>query len=134
MATISTAAANAACNAVVDLVDAGTPPGYIGFYATGGTRATHLHFANTAFGLAGASDSQSAGVARLAAGTARSATASATETIATARIQNAAGTNVISAITCASPSGGNINFSSLAVTAGDTVTLSALTVTMPTSS
>jgi hypothetical protein len=127
MATLSSVARNAACDAVVDLVNAGTPPGYISFHASGGTEAVHCHFGNDAFTAAGAS---TVGQAGLFGGTAISGTATATETVATARIRNAAGTNIISAITCGT-SGQEVNLSSLAIATNDTVTISTLTVSMP---
>lgn len=54
--------------------------------------------------------------------------ADATGTAAEARIKDSSGTVIISGLTVGT-SGSNINLSSLAVTAGDTVTLSSATIT-----
>jgi hypothetical protein len=62
---LSTAARNAACNGIVDLIDGGTPPGTCPIRtgapptnvvdASSGTLLGTLTFANPAFGVAGAS-------------------------------------------------------------------------------
>lgn len=124
MATLQTGSRNAACDAVVDLIDAGTPPGKLIFATSGDVTVAALTFSNTAFSSAG---SQTVGVATAASIT--SDTNAAGGTIAKCRIQNAAAGTVM-AVTVGT-SGQEINLSSLAITAGDTVAVSALTVTMP---
>lgn len=121
MATLSTAGRNAACDAVVDLIDAGTPPGALVFRTSGDTEVATLPFSTTAFGAA------SSGVA-----TANSITSDTTATGGTttkATLQNAAGTAVITATV--GTSGSDINLSSVAIGVNDTVSVSSLTVTMP---
>lgn len=128
MATLATLTRNAACNAVVDLIDRGTPPGYLRFLASSGTVAAQLTFNSpAAFGSAATGQAS-----MLTASAVQDTDANATETVATAAIYSAAGTAVMTGITC-STSGAEINLSSLSVAIHDTVTLSSLTVTMPAS-
>lgn len=129
--SLSTAAANAACDAVVDLIDAGTPPGLLKVYggsvpananaALGGaTLLATLTFSNPAFGAA------AAGVATASAITSDTS-ADATATATFARITNAAGTVIIQMEV--GTSGSDLNLSSTAITAGGTVAVSSLTYT-----
>lgn len=123
MATLSTAGRNAACDAVVDLLDAGTPPGNLVFRTSGDVEVATLPFSTTAFGAA------STGVATAAAITSDTNATGGTTTKAT--LENAAGTAVITATV--STSGADINLSSTTIGAADTVSVSSLTVTMPAS-
>lgn len=123
MATISTAARNAACDAVVDLIDAGSPPGALVFRTSGDVEVATLPFSNPAFGAA------STGVATASAITSDTSATGGTTTKAT--LQNAAGTAVITATV--GTSGNDINLSSTTIGAADTVSVSSLTVTMPAS-
>lgn len=130
MGTLSTAVRNAACNAVVDSIDQHASAGYLRFLASGGTVVAQLTFNDPAYGNAGASV---AGRADMSTSTAvQDTNANATETVATASIYAGGGTSLITGITC-STSGAEINLSSLAISSGDTVTLSSLYVTMPAS-
>ncbi len=123
MSTLSTAARNAACDAVVDLVDAGTPPGRILLRASSTTIAT-INFENTAYGAA------STGVAT-AASFPKSATAAATGVMDNYVIENNAGTDIITGTV--GESGADINFDNNDINSGQTVTLSSLTHTQPAS-
>ncbi len=123
MSTLSTAARNAACDAVVDLVDAGTPPGRILLRASSTTIAT-INFENTAYGAA------STGVAT-AASFPKSATAAATGVMDNYVIENNAGTDIITGTV--GESGADINFDNADINSGQTVTLSSLTHTQPAS-
>lgn len=123
MATISTAARDAACNAVVDLLDAGTPPGNLVFRTSGDVEVATLPFSTTAFGAS------STGVATAAAITSDTSATGGTTTKAT--LENAAGTAVITATVATSAA--DINLSSTVIGAADTVSVSSLTVTMPAS-
>lgn len=129
--SISTAARNAACDAVVDLVDAGTPPGLLKIYggsvpadvnaALGGaTLLGTLTMSTTAFGSA------SSGVATAAA-ISSDTSADATATATFFRITNAAGTAIIQGNV--GTSGADLNLSSVAITAGGTIAVSSLTYT-----
>lgn len=131
---ISTVARNAMVDALVDLLDAGTPPGEL-FIRTGaepaattdadsGTLLATLTFSTTAFGAA------SSGTAT--ADTITSDTnAAATGTAAHFRAKNAAGTTVFQGTV--GTSGADINFDSVSIIAGGTVAISSLTVTQPAS-
>lgn len=123
MATLSTAGRDAACNAVVDLLDAGTPPGNLVFRTSGDVEVATLPFSNPAFG------NSATGVATAGAITNDTNATGGTTTKAT--LENAAGTAVITATV--GTSGANINLSSTTIGAGDTVSVSSLTVTMPAS-
>jgi hypothetical protein len=131
--SISTAARNAACDAVVDLVDAGTPPGLLKIYQNGGanpadvnaalggaTLLATLTMSNPAFGAA------ANGVATAGAITSDTS-ADATGTAHFARITNAAGTAIIQMEI--GTSGSDLNLSSTAITIGGTVAVSAYTYT-----
>lgn len=132
---ISNVARSAAADAVVDLIDAGTPPGTLRV-ATGsaptnttdadsGTTLATLTFSNTAFGAA------SNGVA-----TANSITSDTnvdnSGTAAHFRAKNAAGT-VIFQGTCGT-SGSDINWDNNVFVAGGTAAISSMTYTQPSGS
>lgn len=123
MATLSTAGRDAACNAVVDLLDAGSPPGNLVFRTSGDVEVATLPFSNPAFG------NSSTGTAT--AGSITSDTSATGGTTTKATLENAAGTAVLTVTV--GTSGSEINLSSTAIGAGDTVSMSALTVTMPAS-
>jgi hypothetical protein len=129
--SITTAAANAACDAVVDLIDAGTPPGLLKIYAGtvpananaalgGATLLGTLTFSNPAFGAA------SSGVATASAITSDTS-ADATGTATFFRITNAAGTVIIQGNV--DTSGADLNLSSTSITSGGTIAVSSLTYT-----
>jgi hypothetical protein len=124
MSTLSTAARNAACDAVVDLVDAGTPPGNIILRTSGGTTVASFTFETTAYGAA------STGVAT-AASFPKNATAAATGVLDNYQIRNAANTVIISGTV--GEGSGDISFDNTDINSGQTVTLSSLTHTQPAS-
>ena len=123
--TLTTAARNAACNAIVDLVDAGAGDSTLVFYASNGsTEVATLTFAATAFGASGAVNP---GEAVAAAITPDSSATGGTTTIA--KFLDGDGTEVLR---CAvSTSGSDINLSNNVIAAGETVAITALTVTVP---
>lgn len=123
MATISTAARNAACDAVVDLIDGGAGAGLLVFRTSGDVEVATLTFSDPAFGSA------ATGVATASAIT--SDTSATGGTVAKATLETSAATEVIEATV--GTSGAEINLSSLTVGAGSTVSISSLTVTMPAS-
>lgn len=135
MATLSNAARSAACNAIVDLVDApgGAGSGTGRFILTtvsGGTGTTlaTIALATTAFGSA------SNGVATLASTPLSDTSADSSGTAAGFAIQSDSGgtpTTVISG--SVATSGGDIDIDNTSITAGQTVSITSLTVTVPAS-
>lgn len=124
MPTLATSARNGACDGVVDLVDAGAGAGKLIFATAADVTAAALTFSDPAFTAAG---SQTAGVATANAITSDANAAGGTVT--KGRLQDSTAATVV-AVTV-STVGADINLSSLTVGAGDTVSVSSLTVTMP---
>jgi len=121
--THSTAARNAAADAVVDLLDAGTPPGDLVFLTSGDVTVCTVQLANPAFGAA------AAGVATLG-GVPLTSNGATAGTIAKAEFRNDAGTAVI--FCAVSTSGSDINIpGGLTLATNDTVTVTSLTYTAP---
>lgn len=121
--TLTTAARNAACNAVVDLIDVGTTDanGDIVIMTSSDVEVATLAFANPAFGAA------ATGVA-----TANAIAADTTATGGTAarfKFQDRNNTEVLRGNVATS--GSDLNLSSLNIGAGDTISISSFTVTMP---
>lgn len=119
---------SAACDAVVDLVDAGAGAGTIELKTAASTvagtnEAATLTFSDPAFGAA------SSGVATASAITDDTNATGGTVTDAT--IFDSNGLAVLQCDVAASAS--DINLSSVAIGASDTVQITALTVTMPAS-
>jgi hypothetical protein len=108
---------------VVDQLDEGTPPGTLVFQTSGDSEVATLTLANPAFGAA------SNAVAT--AGSITSDSSATGGTIAKARLKNAAGTDKIICSVTASGGGGDIELSSVSVSAGQTVSVSSLTYTAP---
>jgi hypothetical protein len=128
--TISDAARNAACNAIVDLIDAGGGAGTLQIQKSDDTVLATLTFrapgGGGAFGNAG---TPSAGVAQAATITQDNATVAGTAT--KFRIRDSAGTVIITGTV--GTAGADINFNSATFTAGGVCSVSALTGTMPAS-
>lgn len=121
--TISTAARNAACDAIVDLVDGGTTDanGDLVIQTSGDVEVATLALSNPAFGAA------ASGVATAAAITDDSSATGGTA--ANFILRNRDNTEVIRGLVATS--GAELNLSSIAIGAGDTVAVSSLTVTVP---
>lgn len=117
--THPTAVRTGVADFVVDQIDEGTPPGYLEFQTSGNSEVATLPFSATAFGAA------AAGVATANAIT--SDTSATGGTIAKARLKNAAGTDKILCSVTATGGGGDIELSSVIISAGQTVSLSSLT-------
>ena len=123
MPTIPTAVRNAACNAIVDLVDAGSGAGNLVFRTSGDVEVATCAMSDPAFGNA------ATGTATAAAITDDSSATGGTVAKATADDSDA--TEVIEFTVAVS--GSDIDISSVTVAASDTVSVSSLTATMPAS-
>jgi hypothetical protein len=123
MATLSTAARNAACNAIVDLIDAGSGAGRLVFRTSGAAEVATLTFSDPAFGGA------STGVATASAIT--SDTSATGGTVTNATLEDSDANTVLTATV--STSGADINLTSTTIAASETVSVSSLTVTVPAS-
>ena len=119
MATLATAARNAAADAVAALLDGGD----IQFQTAANGEVATCDFAATAFGAA------NTGVATAA--TISDDTSAAGGTVDHAVLRSSAAAPIITA-TCAVGSG-DFNMTSLVIGAGDTVSVSSLTLTQPAS-
>jgi hypothetical protein len=125
MAILETPTRNAAADAVVDLVDAGATAGNgtLVFQTATDAAVATLTFSATAFGAA------TGGVATAASIT--SDTNATGGTAAQASIFDSDSTKILEATV--GTTGAEINLSSTTIGAGDTVSVSSLTVTMPAS-
>jgi len=123
MPTLTAAARNAACDAIVDLIDAGAAAGYLEFQTAGGAEVATLTFSDPAFGDA------AAGVAT--ADTITSDTSATGGTVTQAKIYDSNDTEVLS-MTVAT-SGSDIDITSTTIAATEQVAMSSLTITVPAS-
>ena len=108
---------------VVDQIDEGVPPGLLVMQTSGDVEVATLTFANPAFGAA------ASGTAT--AGAIVSDTNATGGTIAKARFKNAASTDKVICSVTGTGGGGDIELSSVVVSAGQTVSLSSLTYSAP---
>ena len=122
--TLTTAARNAACNAIVDLVDAGAGAGTLVFYlANASTEVATLTFSDPAFGNA------ATGVATASAITSDT---SATGNASAATVAKFLDSDATEVLRCTvGTSGADINLSNNVIATGETVAITALTVTVP---
>jgi hypothetical protein len=123
--TISTAARNAACNAIVDLLDDGGGAGKLVIQTSGDATLATLTLAATSFGAA------ATGVATAATISAQNATG--TGTAAKFIATDSADATVISGSVTATGGGGDITLDSLSIESGQSVEITSWTVTMPAS-
>ena len=123
MPILETAARNAACDAIVDLIDAGAGAGTLEFETSGDVEVATLTFSDPAFGAA------STGTATASSITADSSATGGT--VAQASIYDS-DSNKIMELTVAT-SGADINISSTTVAATESVSCSSLTITVPAS-
>jgi hypothetical protein len=131
--TLTDATRNAACDAIVDLVDVSFP-GTLEIKSAASTVAGVselgiLTFANTAFGNAGASVQGRADAAAFAS----SETNANAGTASDYTVFNGAGLAVWQGSVTATSGGGDIELSSVSIGAGDTITISSFTLTVPAS-
>jgi len=132
---ITNAARSAAADAIVDLIDAGTPPGLLRVYsgsqpagpssAATGTLLAEFEFATTAFGAA------SNGVATAAAIAATTGLAAADAGYF--RVLNAAETAIFDGSVTATGGGGDLQLNTITISVGVDVEITSFTVTMPVS-
>jgi hypothetical protein len=130
MATLSTAARNAACNAIVDLLDVGNEAARFLLTDTadgvGTTIAAISLDATAAFGAA------STGVATLDVSPVPSATASATDTAAGWALQSMNSGTPTSVITGTIGTGSeDLDIDNASITSGQTINITSMTVTVP---
>ena len=118
--TLSTATRNAACNAIVDLIDAGTGAGTLEIQDSGNTEIATLTFSDPAFGNA------ATGVATANAIT--SDTSATGGTAAKFEIKDGDSDTVLSG--SVGTSGADLNLNTLTIGAGATVSIDSLTVTV----
>ena len=139
MATrISTAAAKAACDALVDLLDGGSGAGYIEVRtgsqpatvatAASGTLLGTLTLSDPAFGNASTASPSVATANAITSDT----TADATGTAGWCRAYDSAGTAIIDGSATATGGGGDFEFDSVSIVAGGTIAMSSWTVSHPT--
>jgi hypothetical protein len=122
--TLTAAARNAACNAIVDLVDAGAGDSTLVFYlANASTEVATLTFSATAFGAA------STGVATAAAITSDTSATGNASAATIAKFLDGDGTEVLRC--SVGITGADINLSNNVIAVGETVAITALTVTVP---
>lgn len=133
--TLTEAARNAACDAIVDLVDAGAGAGYCEIKSsastTGGTPGANnevatVAFADPAFGAA------ASGVASLASDMSPDTDATG-GTASHYTVFDSDNTACWQGSVTATGGGGDLELSSVSIGAGDTVTISSFTVTVPAS-
>lgn len=123
MPTLETATRNEACNAIVDLIDVGGA-GTLVFETSSDVEVATLTFSATAFGAA------SGGTATAASITDDSSATGGT--VAQASIYSGGATKIMEC-TVATDTSQDFQLSSLSIGAGDTVSCSSLTVTVPAS-
>jgi len=115
-----TAVRNTLTDAVVDAIDVGAGSnGTLEFQTSGDVEVATLNFAATAFGAASGGTATAAAIA--------DDTNATGGTIAKFVIKDADGSEVYRGTVTATSGGGDIELSSLAITAGDTVSLTSLT-------
>ena len=108
---------------VVDQIDEGTPQGTLVYQTSGDVEVATLTFANPAFGAAA--------VGTATAGAIVSDTNATGGTIAKARFKNNAGTDKVLCSVTGTGGGGDIELSSVVISAGQTVATSDLTYSGP---
>lgn len=128
--TISTAARNAAVNGVVDLVDAGGGAGELviktGSDPAAGTTLATIPLAATAWGSA------SAGSAALA-GAPKSAAATGAGSAGCFRVNDSTHALIFSGAVTATSGGGDIELDNVSIAVGQTISITALAISIPAS-
>ena len=130
--TLTTAARNAACNGVVDLIDTGTGTAKVQISSTiddyvGAELLAEINLPNPSF------SASATGVSTLQGTPLSDTTANNTGTAAFFQIIDRDGTQVFKGTVTATAGGGDIELDSTSIVAGGTVTITSGTVTMPAS-
>lgn len=123
MAVLETATRNAMANAIDDQVNAGAGAGTLVMETSGDVEVATLTFSTTAFGAASTGTITAASIT--------DDTSATGGTVAQASIYDSDSNKVIEMTV--STSGADINMSSLVVAASETISCSALTITVPAS-
>lgn len=121
--THPTAVRNAIADLVVDRIDAGAAAGTLEFQTSGNVEVATLTFSDPAFGAA------SSGTATANAIT--SDTNATGGTVAKARAKDSDGTEVFACSVTATGGGGDIELSSVVISAAQTVSMTSLTYSAP---
>ena len=131
MPTLSTAARDAACDAIVGLVDAGTTDASGDFLLTDTAGGGGTTLATIALNTAPAFGASSTGTATLDVSPALSASAVATGTAAGFALRDRDNTVIVSGTVATSAA--DVTIDNTTVASGQTVNLNAITVTVPAS-
>lgn len=124
--TLTTKARNAACNAIVDLVDEGAAAGTVLFETSGGTDLCECVMSDPGFGAAATGVATASAIAQgTVAGSANPST------IARALFRDSDDEEMFRCDV--GLSGSDINLTAVAVNDGDTIEITALTFTVPAS-
>ena len=121
--THPTAVRNSVADLVVDLIDAGSGAGYLEFQTSGDTEVATLPFSDPAFGAASSGTATASAIS--------SDTSATGGTIAKARAYDSDDTEVFACSVTATSGGGDIELSSVVISAGQTVSVSSLTYSAP---
>ena len=119
--THTTAVRNSLAGVISNAVDAGSGPGQLVFMTSGDVEVATLTMSDPSFGAAS--------TGTITANAITSDTNATGGTVALFKIQDSDGTEVIRGTVTATGGGGDIELSSLAVSAGDTVELSSFSYT-----
>lgn len=122
--TLNNVSRNAACNAIVDLVDGGVGNGVL-VIQDGATDLVELPFSNPAFG--NASNGQAI------AGTITTTNASASGTADSFEVRDGSGSVLWSGDVTLTGGGGDVELSNLSINSGDPISISSASFTMPAS-
>lgn len=121
--TLPTATRNAACDAVVDLIDAGAGAGTLELQTAGDVEAATLTFSDPAFGAAASGTATASPITNDASATGG--------TVTKFRIYDSNSNEVLQG--SVGTSGEDINLNTTTISAADVVSISSLTITMPAS-
>jgi hypothetical protein len=124
--TLTTKARNAACDAIVDLVDEGTGAGKIKIRDSGNTILVTFTLSDPGFGAASSGAAAAASVPKQAA-------ASATGTAANFIATDSDDETMFSGTVTATGGGGDVTIDNASIASGQTCNLTSLTITVPAS-